>query len=879
MGANQVIGFGDSGAYPVCFGGNLPYDRISTSGTVRAYWTMHGDTTDFMGHGSHLASLALETAPKAQIVMVDVERAGADSFKIPSSSVSQFKSEYFGLMYDSGARIACNAWTFPSASSTAEVLREAVDDFVHEHPTFLPVFASGNVPITDDRVLLPRLAPCDSLNVLCVGASYKSDGSYMSKPPMAFLSARISNWNVEVVPAFFGSTRPRRIPGKIACNPSFMAACRTSGAQCHLCVLNDGVFGSASGQLAAVGTACDANISDVKGKICLVARGVCSFISKARNCARKGASGVLIISDASMVMTHDLDTETDDVSIPVALIVGNYSNYAAMPSANVAFPLLDERIKQDAKTLYSRTSDILVTGDQLTACASSDGEPDTKSGTSQATAIASAMTAKLREFLQGIIPEVESHTLRAAIASAAIPQVGATFGTWKSLAFVARPLYVKQELPRLAHTVASYCFHVAEGGSVAVGYTSPSGRGPSLAVAVFDDDFDVQKPLSAESQTVKLYRHPLNDKTERYRVRVRTDFPVPYAVIAREAEFVPCTHRCVHGTMMGPSCECKGVFVGESCDTPFTPLFDGSQWKGKVGTHWLYFRLECTTNSMIFQSELEGRIQLDASARASTAFSPKTGEWQEEGITFKENNGKLTVNGGSVYVAARTGINADAKFTLKCVSNDVVGTVEEDENDDDTDKTVVIVVVCSAGALLIMLLLIYMCHHGTDAVTEPAARPPQPRRSVRRATSHEASSGSRTATAPRSSGTPCGSTPTGNSPPATETTRPTASPPQSKQRGSDGSGKSTRFSPPVQSNLAIKSRRGEAARPSAQRAGSGGKSEVDESGEAEDPRMQAARSARSSAPHSQDRGRRISIGTQLTGLRQASYRTRIQPAL
>eukprot|EP01064_Diplonema_japonicum_P012729 TRINITY_DN20106_c0_g1_i1.p1 TRINITY_DN20106_c0_g1~~TRINITY_DN20106_c0_g1_i1.p1 ORF type:complete len:184 (+),score=25.20 TRINITY_DN20106_c0_g1_i1:78-554(+) len=72
-----------------------------------------------------------------------------------------------------------------------------------------------------------------------------------------------------------------------------------------------------------------ANRQEMKGAICLVERGGCSFVAMATNCYLAGASGVMII-DNSTDTTHITLTGTTSLPLPKTVMVPRYSGQAIL---------------------------------------------------------------------------------------------------------------------------------------------------------------------------------------------------------------------------------------------------------------------------------------------------------------------------------------------------------------------------------------------------------------------------------------------------------------------------------------------------------------------------------------------------------------------
>jgi len=145
---------------------------------IRAYWDFR-DRIDNDGHGTAVAGVAVGRAqtglpndnsivelrdfaglaPDARLVFVDLANT-ANSLSIPS-----LEFRLFPFVQAAGAQIHVGSWGFLS-STTYSSHDQAVDRYVWNNPTFIPVFPSGNAA-GDKRVISPSLAK----NSISVGAT------------------------------------------------------------------------------------------------------------------------------------------------------------------------------------------------------------------------------------------------------------------------------------------------------------------------------------------------------------------------------------------------------------------------------------------------------------------------------------------------------------------------------------------------------------------------------------------------------------------------------------------------------------------------------------------------------------------------------------
>lgn len=137
------------------------------------------DWSDLDGHGTHVAASLLGTgaasdgryvgvAPGATLFFQSVANARGALSGLPDDLCELFDDEYAA-----GARISSHSWG-TALRSTYNVDSLAVDEFVHEHPDFLVLFAAGNDgdTLAGGRFRSGTIAtPATAKNILAIGAS------------------------------------------------------------------------------------------------------------------------------------------------------------------------------------------------------------------------------------------------------------------------------------------------------------------------------------------------------------------------------------------------------------------------------------------------------------------------------------------------------------------------------------------------------------------------------------------------------------------------------------------------------------------------------------------------------------------------------------
>ena len=64
----------------------------------------------------------------------------------------------------------------------------------------------------------------------------------------------------------------------------------------------------------------DVQAGSIRGKIWMIKRGKCDFVSKARRAMKYGATGLLIVNSDDNIFHMSIGSEIDNISIPVFLV-------------------------------------------------------------------------------------------------------------------------------------------------------------------------------------------------------------------------------------------------------------------------------------------------------------------------------------------------------------------------------------------------------------------------------------------------------------------------------------------------------------------------------------------------------------------------------
>lgn len=198
----------------------------TTHRSVKAFYAVDNDYTDHTDqHGTAVCGVAVGSpdptsappavatqnrgaAPGARLAFMDLSPAGDSFLNVPAP----MDTEYFPWFKNNGAFISTQSWGSMSGVGYSSDT-QAIDRFVWNNPTFLPIFASGNDGAPGFLgVFLLLSAEAASKNALTVGATMTELSQVLMFPDFSAefgvdLSSNATLWSARAL-AGFSSTGP-----------------------------------------------------------------------------------------------------------------------------------------------------------------------------------------------------------------------------------------------------------------------------------------------------------------------------------------------------------------------------------------------------------------------------------------------------------------------------------------------------------------------------------------------------------------------------------------------------------------------------------------------------------------------------------------------
>ncbi|CAK9065029.1 unnamed protein product [Durusdinium trenchii] len=409
LGFGQLVGLGDTGVDTnACSfqdpSASVPYQSTSPAHRkIAGYFSAGGDQEDGPdGHGSHIAGTMVGQlqesqaqawqvpqnqgiAPAARLVVVDVEKSAEPGvYNVPESSIESLYFDHFRL---ANANTVCSPWSY----SQNVQLQNRVDLYVWNYPEFLPVFPSGNVR-ADSAEKGPE-SPCTAKNALCVGASYNGPRMYQEQPSFVHSAMLLGSDScvgdgrascaeeLEALPALFGATKPSAQTLNLC--EAVVDDCLSFRAACPECAFNPARLQAvvdAPIRAASPADGCNPLSGFPSGFVCLVQRGSCDFLQKAKRCSDAGAAGMVVVNGAGqsmVVMTgNHANIEQFGLVLPVMMVAHSDGSRLQSPGARVTFPVVSKTVVPQASAPYSRFGslpggrskpDLVLPGDGISA--------------------------------------------------------------------------------------------------------------------------------------------------------------------------------------------------------------------------------------------------------------------------------------------------------------------------------------------------------------------------------------------------------------------------------------------------------------------------------------------------------------------------------
>jgi hypothetical protein len=280
----------------------------------------YGDLEDGSGHGTHVCgSLAGDStegvsngvAKHAQIAFTDLGGVGG-SFRTPAN----LGDAYYKYAYEAGARIHTDSWG--RADFTYSSKAREVDNFLYEHEFFTTLFSVGNYGACVHAAYCGSfnsvVSPASAKNTIAVGATkstYSTFPSYIDQ----------LTWDIKIE-GLDSMHWEHHLNRGISANFALNHPVETKDVLLYPCY------------------ACDESYTtNVTGKIVLVQRGECSFVQKATNVQKHGASALIVMNNEHCRFLL-MQGNTTEVRIPVLAIPQKDANLiSALLAANLSTSL------------------------------------------------------------------------------------------------------------------------------------------------------------------------------------------------------------------------------------------------------------------------------------------------------------------------------------------------------------------------------------------------------------------------------------------------------------------------------------------------------------------------------------------------------------